>query len=57
MKELNLSEIDKTIKKSTKEIGNYLKKSNILKSKIIRINTTNNIEVSINKLLNFLDIN
>jgi adenylate kinase family enzyme len=56
MRELNVSEIHKTIKKSNTEIGNYLKKSNILKSKIIKINNENNIEVSVNKLLNFLNI-
>ena len=57
IRKLNPSKINQTIKKSIKEVKNYFDESNILKSKIIKINTTSNIEISINKLLNFLDIN
>lgn len=56
MRKLNPSKFNQTIKKSIKEVKNYFDESKFLNSKIIKINTQNNMEKSINKLLNFLAI-
>jgi deoxyadenosine/deoxycytidine kinase len=56
MRKLNSSVIIQTIKKSIKEVKYYFDESDILNSRIIKINTQNNIEKSINKVLNFLEI-
>ena len=54
MRNLNIHEIDRTIKKANFEIEKYLTNSYNLNSKIIKINTSESIKEIRNKLFKFI---
>ena len=57
MENLNQDEIDKTICKSVNVIDNYVSLSANLKTKIIKIDTSSDVNISINKIQDILSKN